>query len=307
MPIPDFQSLMLPVLRDLVRGERSGQQTIEALASELALSPEDLAVRLPSGTQTKFTNRVAWAKSHLKGAGLVESPRRGVYRLTERGRQLLAENPSGISIAYLLRFPEYAAFRRVAATDGAVPAATQPMTAGRTVDDRTPDDLLEEGYRQVRAALVTDLRERIASMPPSGFEQLVVDLLTAMGYGGPQEDAGRVVGRGGDEGIDGVIREDRLGLETIYIQAKRWQSTVGRPEIQRFAGALQGQRARKGVFITTSSFSREAEQYAASIPTTIVLLDGAQLAELMIDHGVGVTAVKRYEIKRVDSDYFVTE
>jgi restriction system protein len=307
MPIPDFQSLMLPVLRDLVQGERSGQQTVEALASELSLSPEDLAVRLPSGTQTKFTNRVAWAKSHLKGAGLVESPRRGVYRLTDRGRQLLAENPPGISIAYLLRFPEYAAFRRVAATDGAVPAATQPTTSARTIDDRTPDDLLEEGYRQVRAALVTDLRERIASMPPSGFEQLVVDLLTAMGYGGPQEDAGRVVGRGGDEGIDGVIREDRLGLETIYIQAKRWQSTVGRPEIQRFAGALQGQRARKGVFITTSSFSREAEQYAASIQTTIALLDGAQLAELMIDHGVGVTAVKRYEIKRVDSDYFVTE
>jgi restriction system protein len=307
MPIPDFQSLMLPVLRDLVQGERSGQQTVEALASELALSPEDLAVRLPSGTQTKFTNRVAWAKSHLKGAGLVESPRRGVYRLTDRGRQLLAESPSGLSIAYLLRFPEYAAFRRVAATDGATPSATQPMTATPAVDDRTPDDLLEEGYRQVRAALVTDLRERIASMPPSGFEQLVVDLLTAMGYGGPQEDAGRVVGRGGDEGIDGVIREDRLGLETIYIQAKRWQSTVGRPEIQRFAGALQGQRARKGVFITTSSFSREAEQYAAAIQTTIVLLDGAQLAELMIDHGVGVTAVKRYEIKRVDSDYFAAE
>jgi restriction system protein len=250
---------------------------------------------------------VAWAKSHLKAAGLVESPRRGVYRLTERGRQVLSENPDRITMSYLMRFPEYVAFRQGtgAPSDASQPAAVeQPVVP---VDDRTPDDLLEEGYRQLRVALVADLKERIAAMAPSAFEQLVVDLLTEMGYGGPQEDAGLVVGRGGDEGIDGVIKEDRLGLETIYIQAKRWQGTVGRPDIQRFAGALQGQRARKGVFITTSSFSREAHTYASSIQTTIVLLDGNQLAELMIDHGVGVTPVKRFEIKRVDSDYFNVE
>lgn len=166
---------------------------------------------------------------------------------------------------------------------------------------------MEDGYQQLRVALMAELRERIARMPPAAFEQLVVDLLTAMGYGGPQEEAGLVIGRGGDEGIDGIIREDRLGLETIYIQAKRWQSSVGRPEIQRFAGALQGQRARKGVFITTSLFTRDARAYADSIQMTIVLVDGAQLAELMIDHGVGVTPVKRYEIRRVDSDYFTVE
>jgi restriction system protein len=167
--------------------------------------------------------------------------------------------------------------------------------------------LIEDGYQQHRAALIAELRERIATMLPAAFEQLVVDLLTGMGYGGPHEDAGLVIGRGGDEGIDGVIREDRLGLETIYVQAKRWQGSVGRPEIQRFAGALQGQRARKGVFITTSSFTKEARTYAESIPTTIVLVDGAQLAELMIDHGVGVTPVKQYAIRRVDSDYFTVE
>lgn len=209
---------------------------------------------------------------------------------------------------YLMRFPEYVAYRRGGRND----ADGVESAAGRTPptianDGRTPDDLMEDGYEQHRAALVAELRERIATMLPAAFEQLVVDLLAGMGYGGPQEDAGLVVGRGGDEGIDGVIREDRLGLETIYIQAKRWQGTVGRPEIQRFAGALQGQRARKGVFITTSSFTKDARAYAGSIATTIVLVDGAQLAELMIDHGVGVTPVKRYEIRRVDSDYFTVE
>jgi restriction system protein len=166
---------------------------------------------------------------------------------------------------------------------------------------------MEDGYQQLRAALVAELRERIETMPPASFEQLVVDLLTAMGCGGPQEGAGLVIGRGGDEGIDGILREDRLGLETISIQAKRWQGSVGRPEIQRFAGALQGQRARKGVFITASSFTKDAQGYAESIPTTIVLVDGAQLAELVIDHVVGVTTVKRYEIRRLDSDYFTVE
>ena len=306
MSIPDFQTAMLPLLRDLVQGERAGQETLDALGTHFGLTQEELAERLPSGKQTTFTNRVAWAKAHLKAARLVESPRRGVYRLTERGRQVLAENPSSIGVGYLVRFPEYVAFRQRSTDSRELPATatTQPINAN---DSRTPDDLIEDGYRQLRVALITDLRERISIMPPSAFEQLVVDLLTVMGYGGPQENAGLVVGRGGDEGIDGVIQEDRLGLETIYIQAKRWQGTVGRPEIQRFAGALQGQRARKGVFITTSAFSKEAKAYADTIQTRIVLIDGAQLAELMIDHGVGVTSIKRYEIKRIDSDYFTVE
>jgi restriction system protein len=305
MAIPNFQQIMLPLLRLLEQGENSGQAVLDAMATHFGLTPEELAQRLPSGTQTTFANRVNWAKSHLKNAGILESPRRGVHQLTDRGRALLATNPPAVNMAVLNQYPEYVAFRQRTATPGG--STSSPATASSVADDRTPDDLIEDGYRQLRAALVTDLRERISAMPPSAFEQLVVDLLKAMGYGGPQEDAGLVVGGGGDEGIDGVIREDRLGLETIYIQAKRWQGTVGRPEIQRFAGALQGQRARKGVFLTTSSFTKDAQSYAASIQTTIVLVDGAQLAELMIDHGVGVTPVKRFEVKRVDSDYFTVE
>lgn len=309
MAIPDFQTVMLPLLRHLADGPRSGQESVEAMAIHFALTPEEIAERLPSGSQSRFTNRVAWAKSHLKAAGLIESPRRGVYQLTDRGRVVLQSPPPAMTLVFLDQFPEHVVFRgggtrTPATTTNGGAAVSSPAIAA---DDRTPDDLIDDGYRQLRTAVAADLRDRIASMPPVGFEQLVVDLLRAMDYGGPQEDAGLVVGRGGDEGIDGVIKEDRLGLETIYIQAKRWQSTVGRPEIQRFAGALQGQRARKGVFITSSSFSNEARMYAAAIQTTIVLIDGAQLAELMIDHGVGVTTAKRLEIKRVDSDYFSIE
>jgi restriction system protein len=307
MPIPNFQMVMLPLLQDLASGERTGQETLDALAEQFSLTPEESAVRLPSGKQSTFTNRVAWAKSHMKAAGLIESPRRGVYRLTERGRQVLAARPTSIGMSFLSQYPEYVAFRQPSA-ESSEPSAVGPSTiAAGLLDERTPDDLIDDGYRQLRTGLVKDLRERIAAMAPSAFEQLVVDLLTAMGYGGPQEDAGLVVGRGGDEGIDGLIKEDKLGLETIYIQAKRWQGVVGRPEIQRFAGALQGQRARKGVFITSSNFTSEARAYAGAIQTTIVLVDGAQLAELMIDHDVGVTTAKRLDIKRVDSDYFTVE
>lgn len=315
MPVPDFQTVMLPVLRDLAAGERGSAEMQARVAAHFGLSAADLAQRLPSGKQTTFANRLAWARSHLKGAGLIESPSRGVYRLTARGRDTLAEAPDSIGMAYLSRFPEYVAFRRGGSGDGDAGAVPTPAPRSAVVDPavaspgdgRTPDELIEDGYRQLRRALVDDIRERIAGMPPGAFEQLVVDVLRAMGYGGPAEDSARVVGGTGDEGIDGVIREDRLGLEMIYLQAKRWQSVVGRPEIQRFAGALQGQRARKGVFITTSSFTREAEAYARSIQTTIVLVDGAQLAELMIDHGVGVTTHRRYEIRRLDSDYFAGE
>ena len=308
MAIPTFQAVMLPLLQDLKNGERSGQESVDAMARHFALTPEEIAVRLPSGKQSKFTNRVAWAKSHLKAAGLIDSPRRGVYRLTDRGRTVLEGGPTEINLAFLDRFPEHVVFRGGSGDATATPpAGTGPQRQAVLTDDRTPDDLIEEGVKQLKTALVAELRERVAAMPPALFEQLVVDLLKAMDYGGPQEDSGIVVGRGGDEGIDGVIKEDRLGLETIYLQAKRWQGTVGRPEIQRFAGALQGQKARKGVFITSSSFSIEAKAYASAIQTTIVLIDGSQLADLMIAHNVGVSTTKRLEIKRVDSDYFTVE
>lgn len=304
MAIPDFQSLMLPLLRSLESGsECSTQETLDALAKELHLTEADVTQPMPSRKAPLFTNRVAWAKLHLKRAGLIDSPRRGVYRITERGLEVLRTPPDRIDLAYLARFPEYAEFRARsrASTDG------EGSFDIDKEEERTPEEYIDYGYSRLRAALADEILSRIAQMPPPFFEKLVVDLLVAMGYGGSQRDAGRAVGRGADEGIDGVIKEDRLGLETIYIQAKRWQATVGRPEIQRFAGALQGQRARKGIFITTSDFSKEAEAYAASIQSTIVLVNGPQLAELMIDHGVGVTLVNAYDIKRLDSDYFVLE
>jgi restriction system protein len=304
MAIPDFQSLMLPLLRSLSDGsERTTQETLDALVAELGLNEADLTQLLPSQKAPLFTNRVAWAKFHLKRAGLIESPRRGVYRLAERGREVLRTSPDRLNLAYLARFPEYVEFRARSRTSAEIDVAPDINQE----EERTPEEYIDYGYSRLRAALAAEILGRIAQMPPAFFEKLVVDLLVAMGYGGSQRDAGRAVGPGADEGIDGVIKEDRLGLETIYIQAKRWQGTVGRPEIQRFAGALQGQRARKGIFITTSDFSKEAEAYVASIQSTIVLVNGAQLAELMIDHGIGVTLVSTYDIKRLDSDYFMLE
>ena len=305
MPIPDFQSIMLPLLKDLEAEERNGRDTQAALGSHFGLNADELAQRIPSGTAFLFANRIGWAKTHLKAACLIEAPSRSVYRLTARGRELLATSPTFVNLSVLRRYPEYNAFRSGGAS-GESTATVTPSTV-EALEQRTPDDLIDEGYRLARAALSVELRERILAMSPAGFEQLVIDLLTAMGYGGAYEDAAKVVGRSGDEGIDGVIKEDRLGLDTIYVQAKRWQSSVGRPEIQRFAGALQGQRARKGVFITSSAFSADAQRYAASIQMTIVLVDGATLADLMIDHGVGVATTKRIDIKRVDSDYFSEE
>jgi restriction system protein len=295
---------MLPLLRSLENGsECSTQETLDALAKELHLTEADVTEPMPSRKAPLFTNRVAWAKLHLKRAGLIDSPRRGVYRITERGLEVLRTPPDRINLAYLARFPEYAEFRaRSRASTDAEASSDINME-----EERTPEEYIDYGYSRLRAALAEEILSRIAQMPPAFFEKLVVDLLVAMGYGGSQRDAGRAVGPGADEGIDGVIKEDRLGLETIYIQAKRWQATVGRPEIQRFAGALQGQRARKGIFITTSDFSKEAEAYAASIQNTIVLVNGTHLAELMIDHGIGVTLVNTYDIKRLDSDYFMLE
>ena len=304
MPIPDFQSLMLPLLRSLADGEAHGtQETLDALQRELSLSDADIAEPMPSGRASIFTNRVAWAKLHLKRAALIDSPMRARYRITDRGRDVLSTPPAKLNLAYLSRFPEYVEFRNQSRTA----EGTGPEREVSPEVQRTPDEDIEVGYIRLRVALADEILGRIAQMPPRFFEKLVIDLLVAMGYGGSQQDAGKAVGPGADEGVDGVIKEDRLGLESIYIQAKRWQATVGRPEVQKFAGALQGQRARKGIFITTSGFSREAVEYAKSIQSTIVLVNGAQLAELMIDHGIGVTLVNKYEIKRLDSDYFIQE
>lgn len=235
----------------------------------------------------------------MKEAGLVEKPRRGYLRITDRGRALLDENPPAINSKLLERYPEFVAFREKGSRS--VKAAA-PVIAEK--NGRTPVEEIEVAYQTVRDSLATELLQQIKACSPEFFERLVVDVLVKVGYGGTREDAGRAVGKSGDEGIDGIINEDRLGLDVIYLQAKRWESTVSRPEIQRFVGALQGQKARKGIFITTSDFSKQAREYAAMIENNVVLLDGESLANLMIDHNVGTTLVSSYEIKRVDSDYF---
>ncbi len=301
MPVPDFQTLMMPALR--VLGDRSPRTTTEvrqALASEFALTEQDLAELLPSGRQTTFANRVAWAYSYLKQAGLIGSPRRGTYEISERGRSVLGEGPTRIDISYLSRFPEFQAFRQLSVSaDGAVHLPSPVVVVALT-----PDEQIRAGYKRLRESLGGQLLDRVKAVTPSSFERLVIDVLVGLGYGGTLADAGMVVGGGGDEGIDGIIKEDRLGLDYIYVQAKRWQSAVGRPEIQRFAGALLGQRARKGIFITTSGFSADAIAYAANQQVSIVLIDGHQLAELMMDAQIGVSTSDVIRILKQDEDYF---
>lgn len=297
--IPDYQSVMLPLLKFAEDGkEHTLRETVEKLADVFNLSEEARKVLLPSGQQTVFHNRVGWARTYLKKAGLLDSPRRSYFVITERGQKLLASNPSKIDASFLEQYPEFMEFKALRhEKDEEAPTAT----------NETPEEILENAFLNLRQNLAGELLQQIKSSPPRQFERIVVQLLVAMGYGGSLTDAGKAVGKSGDEGIDGIIKEDRLGLDIIYIQAKRWDNTVSRPEIQKFAGALQGQRAKKGIFITTSDFSREANDFVAKIESKIVLIDGQQLAQFMIDHNIGVTPVANYEIKRIDSDYFNEE
>ncbi|MCS7057143.1 MAG: restriction endonuclease [Thermoflexales bacterium] len=293
---------MLPLLRLAGDGqEHSLRETIGSLAESYGLTDEERSQLLPSGGQTVFANRVSWACSYLKRAGLLMATRRGYYRITERGRQVLHENPSKVDVAFLLRFPEFVEFR---SRSRPRPDETREADNDAT---QTPEEVIEAAYQALRQDLANELLQTIKERSPAFFERLVVDLLVRMGYGGTRQDAGEAIGRSGDGGIDGIIKEDRLGLDVIYVQAKRWENVVGRPEIQKFVGALQGQRARKGIFITTSTFSQEALDYAARVEIKIVLVDGQTLAQLMIDHNVGVTPLAVYELKRVDSDYFLEE
>jgi len=304
MPIPDFQTLMLPLLRYSANGKNhTKHEAVPALANEFGLSEADLAEELPKVRQGKFYNRVAWAQTYLKQAGLLEITGRGLFRITERGKQVLASNPARIDMKFLEQFPEYIAFRSRGKNTKEKPEAGQALAEG-AVSEATPEELLEAGYRQLRSALASELLQQVKSASPAFFEHMVVELLLRMGYGGTREDAGQVVGKSGDGGIDGIIKEDRLGLDVIYIQAKRWEADVGSSEIRNFVGALSVHKARKGVFITTSGFNKNARETAAKVDSKIVLIDGPMLAELMMDFGLGVSLVNSYEIKRVDSDYF---
>lgn len=292
---------MLPLLQFVSDGEEHHlREVVEALADHFGLSETERLELLPSGKYPTFDSRVGWASTYMKNARLIDKPRRGYSRITDRGLSVLKEKPEKIDSKFLARYPEFVAFLGRSRGGAPKPPAMSDEEAGK----QTPVEAIEDAYQTIRESLSTELLQQIKGCSPSFFESLVVEVLVKMGYGGTRKDAGEVLGKSGDEGIDGVINEDRLGLDVIYIQAKRWEGTVGRPEIQKFVGALQGQKARKGIFITTSDFSKQARDYASAIESSVVLVDGETLAGLMIDHDVGTTVESSYEIKRVDSDYF---
>jgi len=302
MAIPDYQSIMLPLLNYAGDSkEHSLRETIDALADLFKLTDDERRTLLSSGQQTVFDNRAGWARTYLKKAGLLETTRRGYYRITKRGQDILQQNLSKIDATFLKQFSEFVAFQSTHRNQ--VDEANDQLPTER----HTPEEEIEAAYQGIREGLANEILQTVKSLSPTFFERLVIDLLVKMGYGGTRTDAGERIGRSGDGGVDGIIKEDRLGLDTVYVQAKRWDSPVGRPEIQKFAGALQGQRARKGIFITTSSFTGEAEDYVSRIDSKIVLIDGSHLAQLMIDFNIGVAPLAVYELKRIDSDYFTEE
>jgi len=300
--IPEYQEIMLPLL-ELADDEEEHRfrDAVDELAKDFNLTEEQRNKLLPSGTDKIFRNRVGWAKTYLKKAGLLEYPERGYFKITERGKEVLERDPDKIDYKFLKKFEGFKEF--VTPSKGSEEPTEEIETS--SLDDQTPEELIEIGYKTLTDNLAEELLEKIRDSSPEFFEKLVVDLLVKMGYGGSIKEAGEAIGKVGDEGIDGVIKEDFLGLDIIYLQAKRWQNTVPRPEVQKFAGALQGKNAKKGVFITTSSFSKNARRYADKIDSKLILINGEKLANLMIKHDVGVSLSSTYIVKDVDSDYFL--
>lgn len=302
MAIPDFQTLMLPLLKVLAdKQEYAMREVTTLLSDQFQLTEDERNLSSAVSGQGVMYNRTAWAKTYLKRAGLIEQPRRGYFRISERGEKVIESSPPLINTKFLEQFAEFS-FK-----DNQEPMDQQQASLVSEIPSATPEELIENGARTIRKELAGEILQRVKGCSPTFFEHLVVELLVSMGYGGTRQDAGRAIGRSGDEGIDGVIHEDRLGLDMIYLQAKRWEGVVGRPEIQKFVGALQGQRAKKGVFITTSDFTKEAVEYVRHIDNKVVLINGSFLASLMIDHNVGVSLAATYEIKKIDSDYFLEE
>ena len=301
MPIPDYQALMLPLLKILSKGEELHlSPLVEVLSDQFNLSESERKQLLPSGQMTTIKSRSGWARTYLKKAGLIEQPKRGFVKITHRGIEVLGKNLERIDVRFLEQYPEFIAFRDAGKTE------VETQTVNITIEI-TPEESMENAFYKLNSQLSTDLLEIIKSSSPSFFERLVVELLLAMGYGGSRVEAGRAIGQSGDGGIDGIIDEDKLGLDSIYIQAKRWEGSVGRPEIQKFVGALQGNRAHKGVFMTTSDFTKEAQEYVKNISNKVVLVNGFTLAKLLIENDVGVSTTSTYKVKKIDSDYFLDE
>jgi restriction system protein len=307
MPIPDYQTVMLPLLNIAADGqEHHIRDAINTLAAQFKLTEEERKELLPSGVDRVFDNRIGWARTYLKKAGLIEYPKRGYFRATERGQRIIDQKVPRIDVVFLKQYPEFLEFFAAKGSVTGNEGTLEPESP--EVGSVTPEEALASGYLKLRKQIESDLLARVKACAPDFFERLVVMLLTTMGYGGSLADAGRAIGKTGDGGVDGVIKEDKLGLDLLYIQAKRWDNTtVGSPEIQKFVGALHGKKAKKGIFITTSTFSKSAVEYAAGLDTKVILIDGFQLAELMFEYGVGVATVNTYAVKRIDSDFFTDE
>jgi restriction system protein len=306
MAIPKFEEIMAPALQLFADGNTHRHAEVDdKLAQHFNLTVEDLNEMLPSGTERRWRNRVGWACYDLSRAGFLDRPQRGAYVITDLGRTEAAKNPTTIDRNYLLKFPAYTKFRETKNKKNGVerePASKVPQTDNG--QSQTPRETIETAFQLIQADLKYDLLRTVKKMDPIGFEQLVLKLLLAMGYGGSLAEAAKMTKTSNDEGIDGVINEDKLGLDVIYIQAKRWEQPVGRPEIQRFVGALAGQKADKGIFITTSEFTRSAVDYAKDIPQKVVLIDGDRMADLMIQYNIGIAPLESFELKRIDNDYF---
>ncbi len=306
--IPDYQTLMLPVLLLAAAGETRVADVAECIADDLSLSQVERDELLPSGRQRLLHNRIHWAKFYMSKAGLIASPARGRFVATEKGKSLLATSPERIDVALLMKEPEFRDFYRNEGTaveeNGSLDTA-----AGTTPPRTTPEEQIDAAHASMQAALRDELLQRILSNSPAFFEQLIVDLLVAMGYGGSHKDAAAQLGRSGDGGVDGIINEDRLGLDRIYLQAKRYASgnAVGRPDVNGYVGSLVGLGATKGVFVTTSTFSQPARDYVKHLAQRVILIDGQELADLMIEHGVGVRSYRMVEFKRLDEDFFGEE
>lgn len=303
MAIPDFQSVMRPVLATVQNGMPMPLNEVrEQVAERFQLTEEERKVRLPSGHQTVINNRVGWARTYLNKAGLLCIPTKGMVQITPRGLTTLADGPERITVSWLKQFPEFADFHTAKPQEFDAPALL-PVEVAET----TPDEQLAEAHQALVQSLADELLVQVRAATPSFFEQLVVDLMIAMGYGGSRKEAGKATQATNDDGIDGIIKEDKLGLDVIYLQAKRWTNTVHRPEIDKFIGALTRQRARKGVFITTSDFSDGARAAALGLDIKVVLIDGVELARLMVENNLGVSIKQVYEVKQLDSDYFAGE
>ena len=304
MAVPDFQTLILPLLQHIADGNEytiAGSRDI--LADRFELTDKERNERLPSGAANRFHNRLAWAKIYLERAGLIEKIRRGCFKISSLGSKVLVDPPDRIDINFLNQFAGFADFRQRRSSNESTP----PVAEAEIQNGTTPEEALEDAYLRLRDELAAEILTQVRQAHPAFFEQLVVDLMLKMGYGGPGDDAGSVTPYGSDGGIDGIINEDRLGLDVIYLQAKRWENTVGRPEIQKFVGALHGKRAKKGVFLSTGDFSADAVEYVKTIDPRVALIDGMKLAQLMVDHNVGVSTSQTYNIKKLDSDYFDPE